>query len=355
MEKKNPPVFRIGTIALKVDPAKTKRLYRWQPRPDESMRNQAWRNFYAYLETELSDEEKRFFDAFGIDPFKPECLIGLQFNRKGPYLTDVVYPVIGSAQTAGGDALPEESLCHDPDIAYLPVRVGCFKWEINREIRHNKWGTVYRLRGRMPDTPWLLSERIDEDMEEGYVPPSWSLFHRLKRRIQYRYFTHRERWEWIQEYRYLLSKHGIAFRKMPKWWAVAYRRRWLRAYCPPFLWKKAVPGCLKNKKYSVYLWHLFGIADMRTLQYEKAEKAFESQEHHKGVLLLEDIKIAFKLRQANPLSLAVLDVYNGDISFTASDFSWTYQHTHERGWFGPYFYPENLQKSVPGPAQEPRL
>ncbi|MGN0528594.1 MAG: DUF4275 family protein [Eubacterium sp.] len=58
----------------------------------------------------------------------------------------------------------------------------------------------------------------------------------------------------------------------------------------------------------------------------------------------------FKLTNAGALTADSLDTIRAklhrylDIIVTAGDFSWTYCHTHENGWIGPYFYKKDVLK-----------
>ena len=113
--------------------------------------------------------------------------------------------------------------------------------------------------------------------------------------------------------------------------------KWLKAFA------KDVPHELLRAhvyEYGNYLWHIFSWELVECLSGDEARAAFDAQEYDCALsfrsgysgeddFLLEDISETGKV-----FSHQLEDIQ--DVYITASDFSWTYVHTHE-GMCGPYF------------------
>jgi len=70
---------------------------------------------------------------------------------------------------------------------------------------------------------------------------------------------------------------------------------------------------------------------------QRANGCFDKMKKGECVILSENDRSAFRLKDGSPLTSEILDPYQ-DIYVTADDFSWTYVHTHEDGWIGPFFH-----------------
>ena len=126
-------------------------------------------------------------------------------------------------------------------------------------------------------------------------------------------------------------------------------QKWLNAFA-----KDVAEHVLQEHVLSAgnYLWHLFSYGYAPCLEGDAARKAFDALRYES----------AFKFRQAYvkverpegrclaaygielPVRTAKLTAAQleknrkeTDVYIVAEDFSWTYVHTHEDGWCGPYF------------------
>lgn len=70
------------------------------------------------------------------------------------------------------------------------------------------------------------------------------------------------------------------------------------------------------------------------LEYEEAKRAFDALEYEEAYIFREDVARA---GITGKVSAAELDQEPGDLYVVGKDFRWTYVHTHEDGWMGPYF------------------
>ena len=89
------------------------------------------------------------------------------------------------------------------------------------------------------------------------------------------------------------------------------------------------------------LWHTFTWGEAACLEGEEAKRAFDTLDYTEAVCF-EDGYSRFgfprirNVRTVGKMTAADLDKYT-DIYITAPDFSWTYVHTHEDPFCGPYF------------------
>ena len=90
-----------------------------------------------------------------------------------------------------------------------------------------------------------------------------------------------------------------------------------------------------------FLWHIFTWGEVKCLQGEAAEQAFDALDYAEALCFedgfsAEDFPQIQNIRTVGIMTSAELEAYS-DIYITAPDFSWTYVHTHEDPFCGPYF------------------
>ena len=89
------------------------------------------------------------------------------------------------------------------------------------------------------------------------------------------------------------------------------------------------------------LWHTFTWGEADCLEGEAAKQAFDALDYTEAICFENgyssyDFPRIDKIRTVGKMTAADLDKYS-DIYITAPDFSWTYVHTHEDPFCGPYF------------------
>lgn len=89
------------------------------------------------------------------------------------------------------------------------------------------------------------------------------------------------------------------------------------------------------------LWHTFTWGEADCLEGEAAKQAFDALDYTEAICFENgyssyDFPRIDKIRTVGKMTSAELEAYS-DIYITAPDFSWTYVHTHEDPFCGPYF------------------
>ncbi len=89
------------------------------------------------------------------------------------------------------------------------------------------------------------------------------------------------------------------------------------------------------------LWHAFTWGEADCLEGEAAKQAFDALDYTEAICFENgyssyDFPRIDKIRTVGRMTAADLEQYS-DIYLTAPDFSWTYVHTHEDPFCGPYF------------------
>ena len=90
-----------------------------------------------------------------------------------------------------------------------------------------------------------------------------------------------------------------------------------------------------------HLWHTFTWGERECLEGEEAKRAFDALDYTEAICFENgyssyDFPRIDNVRTVGKMTAAELDAYS-DIYLTAPDFSWTYVHTHEDPFCGPYF------------------
>lgn len=90
-----------------------------------------------------------------------------------------------------------------------------------------------------------------------------------------------------------------------------------------------------------HLWHTFTWGERECLEGEEAKRAFDELDYTEAICFEDgysrfDFPRINNVRTIGKVTVAELEKYS-DIYITAPDFSWTYVHTHEDPFCGPYF------------------
>ena len=76
------------------------------------------------------------------------------------------------------------------------------------------------------------------------------------------------------------------------------------------------------------------LSSSHCLEGAEARRVFDAQEYARAIVFKEGFDCAGKTCK---VTAAELDQEDGDLYVVDENFRWTYVHTHEDGWCGPYF------------------
>ncbi len=108
-------------------------------------------------------------------------------------------------------------------------------------------------------------------------------------------------------------------------------RRWFQAFAPAVK-PEQVCRYIRSKCLSSCMWA--ELSSSHCLEGAEARRVFDAQEYARAIVFKEGFDCAGKTCK---VTAAELDQEDGDLYVVDENFRWTYVHTHEDGWCGPYF------------------
>jgi len=115
-------------------------------------------------------------------------------------------------------------------------------------------------------------------------------------------------------------------------------RRWFRAFAP-HVPAEDVHRYTFNRSSGSCMWTALGGRDC--LSGAEAKRAFDAQKYERAIIF----RAGFDgMGKTCKITAAQLDQNEEDVYVVDEDFRWTYVHTHEDGWCGPYFCRNNESK-----------
>ena len=332
-------IIKYGEWEIAVDVEKTKEYY--QNYVINS--NQANRNFAAYCKS-MPDEERAFFDAFGIEP---ECCeiehIGVSKKKEfpcggyyfvcGKYLNHPEEKLISAEELAENDFEDDRD---DPrvDIGLFQFDFQCEEYII-KDIPEDMPKGFICIRFWCENMRWLLDEKPDSDMIM-YEPPKffeiWKIVKARKTaKKQLEIYAEERR----QEFKTTFERLGVGYSELGKKEIEVCKRNWVREISPEGADKKEINKlCLSKKKYTPFLWHMFSF-ELLSSESDPAAR-FNNADKSNCVIISNVDELGFALTSAERLTAEVLEDFV-DVTVFAKDFSWTYCKTHENSC-GPYYY-----------------
>lgn len=329
--------IQCGNWKIAVDTDKTKDYYQTYKIND----TQANRNFAEYCKS-LTEEEKAFFNAFGIDPAC--CNIEhMGADKKGNFPCGGYFFVCGKYLERPPEELttPEElaennfiDLRPDPSI-YIGIFQFDFQYEdsiFNDDIPDDIPEGFICIRFWCEDMKWLLPEKPEEMM---YEPPHfWEIHKIIKERILQKKAQLLILTEAKSEFMLFFEKLNIKAHPLTNDEIKKYKKEWISKFAPSDADIKKIKK--HSRKYTHYLWHIFSFEILNCESEENAKIMF-NQENKTACVIISNIDdIAYRLESAENITAELLEQFV-DVTITASDFSWTYSKTHEE-ICGPYFY-----------------
>ena len=331
-----------------VDVEATERYYQQFSVADPN--SKAYRNFQKNFE-KMTDEEMQFFGSLGINPLCFDMTIDNSYENtvsgSGKYFFFGKCIKRQRTDFTGDNVPPENSII---TLTGLGCRVGRSIFTFH-DI-DTRWPDVIPddmpegcicIQVEIESLPWLLKNREGKGIVHRPLE-RWQIFRRLywyaKKKSAYKLW----RAEAEENFENVLKQLNIEYSVMSRREVTTYMKQWFLEYLPPGADRKELESqCLRNKEYGTYLWHMFTWGSLESEDKDHANICFDEMEKVKCVILLENHKLGFVLKDGSALTSEVLDPYQ-EVYVTAEDFSWTYVHTHEDGWIGPFFHRRNVQK-----------
>ena len=332
-------VVRYGDWEIAVDVDRTKQYYKNY----NTINNQANRNFAKYLK-DLTPEEKDFFNSLEIDPSCCEIEhIGL--NNKGDFPCGGYFLVCGEyLKTPPENILTFEELVKNNFVDNRPdtsIYIGIFKFNfqcqdyIFKNIPENMPDGFICIQFWCEEMKWLLNEKPEKAQNNPHS--AWDIHKNIKEKIDIK----QEQSDWVLEEKLEFSrffeKLNINATLLSNKELEEYKKEWVDRLSPKDAnIRKIRKLCVKNKRYTTYLWHLFSFNFLNCEIGDNANTLFDKTQKGSCVIVSNIDDLAYKLENAESLTVESLEQFI-DVTITADDFSWTYSKTHE-SMCGPYFY-----------------
>ena len=347
-------MFKRGKWQIEIDAEKTKEYYASLPVPD----TQSARNFRKNIDF-FTAEERAFFDTFCIDLTKLNVEGTLTLSpilkkkREWDCNADIFYygkvlsaPSIEDMITI--DDIAENGIEILDERDDLVVTVDRFEFEIQSPEdweAGDDWpeGALYISMSSVGEFKWLLDEKC-EDIYKEEIPVlsdiKWGL-HRLLFGIAQ---EKREKRRYTETIVKCFNELGVNLTPMTHKQMLDYKKEWVSNYTDD---PEIAAHSLPSRKEHTLLWHVFSFEEDKAIEGSDAQKSFDNENKRKAVIYIDDIDTAFLADNIESLTSEIIDKMSSDdevdfgfidIVITADDFSWTYCITHERDWFGPYFY-----------------
>lgn len=328
-----------GQWTIEVDVKKTREYYANFEIED----SQAHRNFAAYCEN-LSEEEKQFFDDFGINPLC--CRIEhIGASRKGEFPCGGKYPFFGkyiekpkSSVVSVGSVFKREFEVTGPGVS---VYAGIFKFdfmadpiELN-EVAEELPEGAQCIEFWCEDMKWQLDEPCEDMMYEE--PKPWQLGLKLGDRLNEIKGRKKYREETKRAVEAILDQQGIAYKALTKNETEEHKKIWVNAFSPAGSDRSQIRKlCLKNRGAGVFLWHMFSFEILDAEEGPAANVLFDEAKKGGCILIENTCDAAYAVKDASKLTSAILQQLT-DVTVTSRDFLWTYSKTHEE-MCGPYYW-----------------
>lgn len=134
----------------------------------------------------------------------------------------------------------------------------------------------------------------------------------------------------------LLQRRGMKVKEIHGW-GTYLRKRWEEAFASHLSDDEKTSIYLFDRGGACgFLWHVFSYEKRECLTEIQAEKAFNLEKKDSCYLFYQHSNFALSLEKATALKAEDLSE-EMDVYVVDKEFTWTFVHTHEKGWCGPYF------------------
>lgn len=326
---------------LLVDILKTKKLYEETTNEDPF-----YLNYKKFCET-LTNEEKEFFDIFGINPMylikndydgstkdmSTYFCSGMEKDKTLIYINS--YKIVGKLIYLPVDCIisadklsemTDEKICERQEMT-----IGRIKPSVSFESIMGEDENFITIQCFIT-MPWLLEQKCET---KAY----FTNFELLKFRImefKYKLFS---RSNGIKEISKLLNDSNIKYEIMKKSDSDELVNKWYEKFMigeKGTLFKKEF---LNNKKVSRLLWEVFNFDLVKPLEGAEATKAFVKRDISECILYCSDLKLGFRIFSNFSKAKEISD-NRVEFPLIDKDLKWLYVRTHEEG-SGPFYYSDN--------------
>lgn len=330
---------KYGEWEIAVDIEKTREYYKNYVLNE----NQANRNFSEYCKA-MPDEEKSFFESFGI---APECCeiehIGVSKKKEFPcggyYLICGRYLKYPEEELITVEELIENNF--DDDRNDPRINIGLFEFDfqceehIIKNIPEDIPEGFICVRFWCENMRWLLNEKPEAYMIMYESPRFWEISRIIKEKREAKRQQALDLEERKQEFKDIFAKLGIEYSELSRKETDEYKQNWVSAFSPEGADEKAIERvCLSRRKFTPYLWHLFSFEFLSSE--ENPKEAYNNTNKAECVIISNVDEIGFTVTNADGLVADILDEFI-DVTVSSTDFSWTYCKTHEC-MCGPYYF-----------------
>lgn len=332
-------IVQYGDYKIEVDIEKTRKYYDKFTIPN----TQANKNFAEYCKI-MSVDERKFFEAFGINPLcchidhcgvtkNKEIPCGGQYYICGKYLECPPENLI-SVEELMANNFVDNRLDTRIHIGMFQFDFQCPEHEIN-DIPQNIPEGFICVDFWCEEMKWYLNE---EPEIYAYEPPKFWEIHKI---IKSKKEDRKQELEIICEQKTecekLFESLGVSYTEMSKKELKLYKEKWVAEFALSNANIREIKKvCLDSRKYKTYLWNLFSFRFLEAKTEEEANELFNKEQPQSCVFINNWINIAYRLTNSKRLTAEILESLY-DVTITAEDFVWTYSKTHE-DMEGPYFY-----------------
>ena len=301
-----------------------------------SAETQAARNFAEYCKS-MAEEEKAFFESFGIDVTKAADIKGFYHKKASEFACFGSCYFCGDFIKADFGEEPSddpEEIVEYKDTAFM---VGNFEISFENPLHEAEMGApegFHIMYFSCNALPWLLEEKPQKDIIAYEEPKKWEIHKRIFEAARAKKAVRdikRQNIKYIEE---TLTESGLEYRKMGKREYERYCAEWLKRMTPGFADEKNVrEHCLGE---GCFLWHLFSFSYAHAVDGEEASAEFDVTKKCKSILICSCEETGYVLSHTYKLKAETLKKLR-DVIVTSANFAWTYCKTHESDC-GPYFY-----------------
>jgi|GEM_PF-1207802 len=338
-------IVSCGEWTFEVDVEATEEYYR---RFSVDPNNKVYRNFKKNFE-EITEEEMHFFRSFGIDPL---CF-NVNVDDSGiSIMSGSGHHLFFGKRFEGSETdLTENTIPYNPIITLRGL--GCYvgRFTFTFHDKDTRWPEI--IPDDMPDgcicihtqieLPWLLRKREGKGIVQ-FPLEKWQVLKRLRKHMKRRSANRSYDKKAKETFENALKQMNIEYTVMSRREVSSYMKQWFMEYLPPYADEKEMERlCLSGGEYCPLLWHMFTYGGIGDEEGDRAKECFDEQEKGECVILLENLQLGFIVKDGSRLTSEAMDLYE-ETYVTAKDYSWSYVHTHEDGWIGPFFHCRDVKK-----------
>lgn len=313
--------------------------------------SQAYRNM-TFFSSQLTEDEKDFFDCFCIDSSKPIDTISFGYSKRGKnYYWGGCYIVFGRITDGPKDEdiwIPVEELIDeldsdDFDTPDYRLHAGRFEITVQNpksdyyEGPNNIPEGAFAFEFNIEEMPWLLNEKNNEIEEES--ASWWNIPGKIKEAKKFSQFQKECEADAQANIINFFNESSISYSVLMRREGKQVINSWLKNITT------SSDELKKAKKVSLglgnFIWHAFSYEIVDTIKGLSAIAAFKNQPGEPGYIIFEDV-----VYKVDDTSKILMDKYPllfdlNDILIMNQNMTWTIARTHEEEWgddMGPFWW-----------------